>query len=47
MLKSTILTVLTVVVAAALAVTTALLIVNGAEAVPRQPNVPVFTYGSG
>ncbi len=38
--------VLTVLVAAALAVALAVLMVGAANAEPHQANVPVFTYGS-
>ena len=47
MTKSAIRAVLTVFVAAALAVAIAVLLVTSADATPQQPNVPVFTYGSG
>ena len=47
MQKLTIRAALTVLVSAALAVVVAVLAVNGAQATPQQPNVPVFTYGSG
>ena len=39
--------VLTALTGAALAVAVAVLMVNAAQAAPEQPNVPVFTYGSG
>jgi hypothetical protein len=37
--------VLTVVVSVALAFAIAMLLVSGANAVPHQANVPVYTYG--
>ncbi|MEC3980078.1 hypothetical protein [Amycolatopsis sp. H20-H5] len=42
----TIKVVLTVLVSVILAFMVALLMVNAAQAVPNQANVPVFTYGS-
>ena len=47
MKRSALLTSLTVVVAAVLAVAIAVLAVDSAQATPQQANVPVFTYGSG
>lgn len=47
MKRSLIRATLTVLVAAVLAVAVALLLVGSADATPQQPNVPVFTYGSG
>jgi hypothetical protein len=47
MLKFTVRAALTLLVAAALAIAVAVLMVVGAQATPQQPNVPVFTYGSG
>lgn len=38
--------VITTLVACALAFVASVLVVNAASSTPRQPNVPVFTYGS-
>jgi hypothetical protein len=47
MINSVIRVVLAALAAATLAVAVALLITSAAQATPEQPNVPVFTYGSG